>query len=207
MPGHRNMQIGGVLLIAGLVLIMLVWRGQISVGAAVAAAVMLTGGVLAVVGVLQWRTGRGRVPGGLSAHRSDVDVELLVRSMVMVAAADRSLDRGEVAMIEDVLAGLLGETLPRARIERVFRQIQGKNRIDQIARLAKGATPEGADLALKGAVWAGRADGALTEAESRVIAAIAEALGVSGHHLRTCIAEADHVYDRLAAHGGKGAEP
>ena len=207
MPGHRNMQIGGVLLIAGLVLIMLVWRGHVGVGAAGSTVVMLTGGVLAVVGVLQWRTGRGRVPGGLSAHRSDVDVELLVRSMVMVAAADRSLDRGEVAMIEDVLAGLLGETLPRARIEQAFRRMRGNNGIDQIARLARDATPEGAELALKGAVWAGRAAGALSEAEQAVVAALAVALGLSGHRLRTCIAEADHVHERLVAHAAKGEQP
>ena len=199
------MQIGGLALVAGLIL--LGWGFRSAVGLAAFGAVMLGGGALFGSGVMQWRAYRGRSDGGPAAHRSDDDIEVLVRSMVAVAAADRNLDQDEIAMIQDVSAGLLGEAIPRVRIEQVFKRMQGKNQIEQIARLVRTTTPEGAELAVKGAVWAGRANGALSADELRLVAAIAAALGVSGHRLRTCIAEADHAFDRLAAHDVKETLP
>lgn len=205
MPAMRNMQIGAVVLIAGAALSLLAHSYRYMFAFGVFSAVMLGGGAIGLAGLVQWQRQR-TMPQRHAAYRPAADIEILIGAMVAVAVADRELGQDEISMIEDVSAGLLGEPLPRSQIEKVCRQMQGKNAIDQIARVARTATPEGTDLAVKGAVWAGRADGALTEAESRVIAAIAAALGVSSHRLRTCIAEADHVYDRLAPHGGKGGQ-
>lgn len=204
MPGLRNVRIGVLALIAGVVLALLAWNVRSLTGVAVFTGVAVAGGAQTMAGLVQWHTHRGRVRRLLAPHRAGVDTEILIRAMVAVAAADRDLGQDEIAMIEDVSAGLLGAPFPRARIERARRQMLGKNPLDQITRLAQDATPRGAELAVKGAVWAGRADGALSAAETHLVAALAAALGVSGHRLRTCIAEADHVYDRLAAHVGKG---
>jgi uncharacterized membrane protein YebE (DUF533 family) len=202
MLGLRNVLIGALALLAGLVLVLLAPYP----GRGMGVAMMLCGAAVLFVAVLQLYRRRDQPPWAATGHRSAVDIDVLIRSMVAVAAADRTIAEGEVAMIEDVSAGLLGEKIPRWRIEQMLDRTKGRNAVDLIARAARQATPEGIDLAVKGAVWAGRADGALTDAEGQVISAIAARLGVSGHRLRQCIAEADHVYDRLAAHDARGAD-
>lgn len=201
MSALGNPQIGAAALVAGSALVWATWGLGDGTGVTAAGAVAIGGGVQGLVGLALWhRERRGRLPTG-GAHRSAQDIDMLLCAMVAVAALDRSIAEGEVSIIEDVTAGLLGQSLPRARIERAFRQMRGGKAIDLIARKARQVTPEGAELAVKGAVWAGRADGALTSAESRLIGEIAAALDVSGHRLRQCIAEADHVHERLAQAG------
>jgi tellurite resistance protein len=204
MAGTRTMQIGAFALVAGVALTLLSYSLRSRIGVVAFSVVMLGGAVQVIHGLVQRH--RDRLLQAPTAHRSATDIDILIRAMVAVAAFDSNLEPGEISMIEDVSAGLLGDKIPRSRIERVLKQTKGKNPIDQIARIARQATPEGAELAVKGAVWAGRADGELSDAEQKVIAAIAAALGVSGHRLRHCIAEADHAYDRLAAHDAKGGQ-
>ena len=207
MPAMRNMQIGAVVLIAGVVLTLLAYSLRNMIGVVVFSVLMLGGGVQAFVGLMQWQRQRDRPPQAPAAHRSPVDIDILIKAMVAVAGSDRHLEEGEMSMIEDVSAGLLGEKIPRSRIEQVLDQMEGRSYVEQIAGIARLATPEGAELAVKGAVWAGRADGALSDEERLLIAAIAAVLGVSGDRLRQCIAEADHVFDRLAAHDAKRTQP
>jgi uncharacterized tellurite resistance protein B-like protein len=200
MLGLRSILIGALTMSVGLVLMLLALFPVNRPGVAAGIAVMLGGGAVLTLGVVHLYRRRDAPVLAGTGHRSAVDIDVLIRSMVAVAAADRIIAEGEVVMIEDVSAGLLGEKIPRWRIEQMLDRTKGRNAVDLIARAARQATPEGIDLAVKGAVWAGRADGALTDAEGQVISAIAARLGVSGHRLRQCIAEADHVYDRLAAH-------
>ena len=205
MPGFRNLWIGGLALLAGAALTVLAYGLVNPNGIVVSLAVTLSGGLMVLVGLVQWYRQRG--PQAPAPHRSVVDIDLLIRSMVAVMASDRKMDEREVVMIEDVSAGLLGEKIARWRIEQMLDRMKGKNYVDQIARIGRQASPEAAELALKGAVWAGRADGALTDQETQLVLALADALGVSGHRLQQCIAEADHVFDRLVAHGNKGGQP
>ncbi|MGQ0563643.1 MAG: hypothetical protein ACT4OK_01045 [Gemmobacter sp.] len=203
MPGLRHIQIGAFVLVAGLVVAVFAWRGGYVVGVALFAAVAIAGAVEAATGLMQWRGYRGRVRRVQVSHRARADFDLLISAMVTVAAADGHFAEGEFSMIEDVSAGLLGAPVPRARVEKARRRMQGKAPLEEIARMAQDATSEGREMAVKGAVWAGRADGALSGAETQAVEALAAALGVEGWRLQTCIAEADHVYDRLAAHEDK----
>jgi uncharacterized tellurite resistance protein B-like protein len=185
------MQIGAVAVVAGLALAGLADGRGNRLGLGLGALAVLGG---AALGLWPRRARPGVVP-----HRGAAEIDLLIRAMAAVAGADRRLDPGEVAMIEDVLAGLLGAPLPRARITRALRQMAGKNALEGLAKQARDLPPEAVDLAVKGAVWAGWADGTLAPAERRKVEAVAAALGVTGHRLRRCIAEADHVRARLAA--------
>lgn len=161
---------------------------------------ILFGGLQFAWGALQWVGYQMKSPQGKASHHLKVDVRVLLRSMIAVAAADGRLDDGEIIMINEISASLLGEEIGEKTIRNIFDAIVGRDYVEELSLIAREVSPAGAELAVKGAILVGRSDGKFDEMESALTTQIASLLCVSGDRLTQCATEAHQMYDNMIRH-------
>lgn len=158
---------------------------------------VLFGGIQFVWGVLQWLMYQMKSPEKKAVHHLKVDVRVLLRSMLAVAAADGRLDEGEVLMINTVSSSLLGEEVGELRIRELFDDIKDQDFLSELSNFAGEVTPSGAELAIVGAVLVAKSDGEYDQSEQTLTAQIALRLGVKGDRLAACVQDAHSMYEKM----------
>lgn len=199
MPGTRNMAIGALFAVGGTVLTYVSFVGSGGSFGIFFYGAVIVGIIQFAVGLFQWTAYQAKSPEKRAEHHAKVDIRLLLRSMIAVAASDGKLEEGEAAIIQFVSRAVLGEAVDKDTIRKVFNEMRGADYIEELSRYARETTQEGADLAVKSAVMVSLSDGEMTNVERTLIAEIARALNVTGKRLNKCVEQANDFYASLIA--------
>lgn len=197
MAGVHNMMMGAVFFIGGSALTFATIAGTGGNFGVLFYGAILVGAIQFIVGLFQWLAYQVKSPEGRAVHHAKVDVRLLLRSMIAIAAADGTLDDGEIVLIQIISKALLGGEIEESRIREVFNQMKGKDYLEEIASIASEVTPMGAELAVRSAVMVSLSDGEMTSDEHILISRIAAKLGVAGDRLKHCVSEAHSLYQHI----------
>ncbi len=212
MPGTRNMLIGAAMAFGGIAISVLISVLLAQAGYAVAAwGLVLVGIIQFVVGLFQWINYLSMGPNARADHHLKVDVRILLRSMIAVAAADGVLRDSEVYVIELITKSFIGQALSRDTILGVFETMKGKDYSihDELERVSNQVSPDGAAMAIKAASMVAMADGDFSEPERLEISRMANLLKLSDQQIKEYIGDARSSINRLldAQDRARAAEP
>ena len=124
---------------------------------------------------------------GQSAYHKKICKRWIVKSMAAVAAADETLNRAEIAAIQEVTEALYGKPRSSRKIARDVQAVWSAPDYDILDLFEKDMTfmePEFPELILKAMVLTAKADGKINPDENGTIVRLAKFLDLRGPRLR-----------------------
>ena len=199
MPGINNLIMGAGIALLGIVITgfsFIVTGGNYI---AVAYGAVLVGIIQIIIGFFQWLFYQIKSPEKKSEHRLSIDLKVIVRGMIAVAAADNKLDESEIIVIEMITYSLFGKALDRHTIKTIYQDMQKnkKNVIEEFESIANQVTPNAAHLAVKAATMVALSDGEFHKNEFNKITSIAELLQIEADQFVEILDEAKNAIDAL----------
>jgi|GEM_PF-2186868 len=198
MPGTKNMLVGGLWLIGGLLVTALTYSASSGGGTYVVTyGAIIIGAVQFIGGLFQYVSYQSKGKEGKQAVQAEASARTILRAMMATAAADGEIEESELDSIASIYAQIFGSELDNDWIkDNVQEMLDNDFEIySAITEEMSMLDPELIPLIFKASYFVAASDGSIDDSESVILTRISDALGMTDEDVNTALAQIQEIQE------------